>query len=156
MATKKKRGSEMELESAETESSQEPIFDLIRADHRMVEDLFEQIEAADEDAAGTLIEQVVHELLLHMRAEEETFYARLREEEEFREDILKADEEHQIVHQLCRDLLSGKDMVDDRRLAKAKVLKELVQHHVEEATLDVEGGKHADVARAMEMGQPSR
>ena len=113
------------------ESSSGSVFDLIRADHRTVEDLFAQIENADDEAASSLVEQLVEELIVHMRAEEETLYARLRVEDETKEDILKADEEHAIVHNAARELLDL-DEGDERCSAKVQVMKELVEHHVEE------------------------
>jgi hemerythrin-like domain-containing protein len=169
--------------SNEDETSSANIFDLIRGDHRKVEDLFSQIEAADDQAAATILEQLVNELVVHTRAEEETLYARLRNEDDSRDDILKSDEEHALVHQLCMELLEL-DEDDDRCDAKLRVLKELVEHHVEdeesqllpmaEELIGAEGSvalgeeflarKNAlqqgdrmpeDITRAMQSGQPS-
>ena len=164
-------------------ASSASIFDLIRGDHRKVEELFAQIEAADDEAAATILEQLVNDLIVHMRAEEETLYARLRNEDDSREDILKSDEEHALVHQMARDLLEL-DEDDERYNAKIQVMKELVQHHVEEeesqllpAAEELIGAEGAqalgeeflarktalqgdripeDISRAMQSGQPSR
>ena len=169
--------------ASEDETSSASIFDLIRSDHRQVEELFSQIEAADDQAAASILEQLVSELIVHMRAEEETLYARLRNEDDSHEDILKADEEHALVHQLARDLLEL-DEDDERCDAKIQVMKELVAHHVAdeesqvlpmaEELIGAEGAvalgeeflarKTAlqadsvpeDIARAMQSGQPSR
>lgn len=107
------------------------IFDIIRSDHAVVADLFEQLEAAADEEKIHLIEKVVQELLLHTIAEEEVLYQRLRASEDLRDDVLEAEVEHSLIERLANEIMSSSpdDELCDARLM---VLRELVEHHVEE------------------------
>ena len=68
---------------------------------------------------------------IHARIEEEILYPTLEEYEETRDISLEAYEEHALVKQLLEELAAApKD--DERWTAKFTVLKENVEHHVEE------------------------
>jgi hemerythrin superfamily protein len=54
-------------------SSADPV-ELITSDHRRVERLFDEIEAAQGDQRGPLVDQLVTELAVHMRIEEDHIY----------------------------------------------------------------------------------
>jgi hemerythrin superfamily protein len=129
------RGAELAQAQAEpgrTASANRNIFEIIKADHQNVKELFEQIEAAVEGEEKThLIERCIQELLLHAVSEEETLYKRLRDSEDLREDILEAEVEHSLLERLANEIMSASpdDEMCDARLM---VLKELVEHHVEE------------------------
>jgi hemerythrin superfamily protein len=112
-------------------SASRNIFEIIKADHQNVKELFEQIEAAVDEEKTHLIERCIQELLLHAVSEEETLYKRLRDSEDLREDILEAEVEHSLVERLANEIMSASpdDEMCDARLM---VLKELVEHHVEE------------------------
>lgn len=118
-------------QAAASLSASRNIFEIIKADHQNVKELFEQIEAAVDDEKTHLIERCIQELLLHAVAEEETLYKRLRDSEDLREDILEAEVEHSLVERLANEIMSASpdDEMCDARLM---VLKELVEHHVEE------------------------
>lgn len=120
-----------EGQAAASMSASRNIFEIIKADHQNVKELFEQIEAAVDDEKTHLIERCIQELLLHAVAEEETLYKRLRDSEDLREDILEAEVEHSLVERLANEIMSASpdDEMCDARLM---VLKELVEHHVEE------------------------
>ncbi len=114
-----------------TASANRNIFEIIKADHQNVKELFEQIEAAVGEEKTHLIERCIQELLLHSVSEEETLYKRLRNNEDLREDILEAEVEHSLLERLANEIMSASpdDEMCDARLM---VLKELVEHHVEE------------------------
>lgn len=109
-------------------------FELLKADHEKVAGLMEKIDATTERALKTreeLFLQLQNELELHSRIEEEIFYPALENEEESRDITLEAYEEHNVVKQLLTELASEpKD--DETWTAKFTVLKENVEHHVEE------------------------
>lgn len=112
-------------------SAERNIFEIIKADHQNVKELFEQIEAAVDEEKTHLIERCIQELLLHAVSEEETLYKRLRDNEDLREDILEAEVEHSLLERLANEIMSASpdnEMCD----ARLMVLKELVEHHVEE------------------------
>ena len=111
--------------------------ELLRQDHRKVEDLFKQFEELkeeDEDAAAEIIEAACAELKIHDKLETEIFYPAVREqaEEEEVEDLLnEAEVEHDTVRELI-EKLEGMNWEDEKLDAHFTVLTEYVKHHVQE------------------------
>ena len=108
------------------------IYDLLHTDHETVSGLFEQMEATENPAQRErLVAQLKKELLAHSEAEDVVFYQRLKTAEEAREIVLEAAEEHRVVARVLGELerLSAEN---ERWAARLSVLKELVEHHVEE------------------------
>jgi hemerythrin-like domain-containing protein len=69
--------------------------------------------------------------MVHARIEETIFYPALENADETRDITLEAFEEHRLVKQLLGELQSmGKD--EEEWTAKFTVLKENIEHHVEE------------------------
>ncbi|HEX7330556.1 MAG TPA: hemerythrin domain-containing protein [Pyrinomonadaceae bacterium] len=106
-------------------------FELLKADHRKVEQLFTQLESASGKRKLQVFEQIKTELELHTHIEEKVFYPALEEPEETHDLALEAYEEHDVVKRLLKELGRAKT-ADDEWEAKAKVLQENVEHHVEE------------------------
>jgi hypothetical protein len=111
---------------------------LLKADHRKVEDLFAQFEAARGDGKKkALAEQICLELTVHTRIEEDVFYPACVGAVE--EDLLQeAYVEHDGAKVLIAEIEAGgpDDAFYD---AKVKVLSEQIAHHVEEEEQRVEG-----------------
>ena len=109
-------------------------FTLLKQDHQTVADLLEKIDKTTERGLKTreeLFTRVKTELDVHAKIEEEVFYPALENEEETRDITLEAFEEHRLVKQLLSELESmPKD--DEQWTAKFTVLKEQIEHHVEE------------------------
>ncbi len=104
---------------------------LLKADHRKVEDLFEQFESASgSEDKRKLAEMICNELKVHATIEEEVLYPALRGEIE--DDTLdEAYVEHDGAKVLINDILaSGPD--EEFYDAKVKVLSEEIKHHVKE------------------------
>src|SRR5215211_996876 len=106
-------------------------FELLKADHRDVEKLFQELESARGAAKLRVFEQIKTELELHTQIEEKIFYPALEEPEETHDLALEAYEEHAVVKNLLKQLGRAKT-ADDEWEAQAKVLQENVEHHVEE------------------------
>ena len=109
-------------------------FNLLKADHKKVADILEKLDATSDRALKTreeLFTKLKMELDVHSRIEETIFYPVLEEADETHELTLEALEEHALVKQLLEELHSlAKD--DEQWTAKFTVLKENVEHHVEE------------------------
>jgi hemerythrin-like domain-containing protein len=109
-------------------------FELLKSDHQKVAGILKKIEGTTERALKTreeLFTQLKFELDVHAEIEETIFYPVLEKAKESREISLKAFEEHRIVKQLLSELeAEAKD--DETWTAKFTVLKENVEHHVEE------------------------
>ncbi|HEU4715041.1 MAG TPA: hemerythrin domain-containing protein [Pyrinomonadaceae bacterium] len=106
-------------------------FSLLKEDHRKVEELFKQLESATGKKKLSVFEQIKTELELHTHIEEKILYPALEEPKETHDLTLEAYEEHDVVKRLLRELGRAKT-ADDEWEAKAKVLQENVEHHVEE------------------------
>lgn len=106
-------------------------FNLLKEDHRKVDALFDQLESATGKAKLTVFNQIKTELELHTHIEEKIFYPALEEPEETHELTLEAYEEHDVVKKLLSQLGRAKTANEEWE-AQAKVLRENVEHHVEE------------------------
>jgi hemerythrin-like domain-containing protein len=110
--------------------------ELLMADHRKVEDLFEQYEQqkeADDDSRTATAIQICGELTVHAQVEEELFYPWLRENLE--EDEMEMVEEAEVEHAGAKDLIAqieAETEVSPAYDAKVKVLSEYIKHHVKE------------------------
>jgi hemerythrin superfamily protein len=111
---------------------------LLKADHRTVEDLFENYEKASGDGRKQKIaEQICMELTVHAKIEEEIFYPAC--EGKVEEDLLKeAYVEHDAAKLLIAQIEAGGPS-DEFYDAKVTVLQEEIEHHVEEEEKRVEG-----------------
>ena len=111
---------------------------LLKADHRKVEDLFEQFEKAKDSAKKqNLANQICTELKVHTMIEEENFYPAL--EGKIEEDMLsEAYVEHDGAKVLINDIEAGSPD-DEFYDAKVHVLSEEIEHHVKEEEAPSEG-----------------
>lgn len=109
-------------------------FKLLKSDHEKVAGILEKIDGTTERALKTreeLFTQLKSELDVHAEIEEKIFYPVLKKAEESRDITLEAFEEHRLVKQLLGELeAEAKD--DETWTAKFTVLKENIEHHVEE------------------------
>jgi hemerythrin-like domain-containing protein len=106
-------------------------FELLKKDHRTVAELFERLEAASGKAKLGIFQQIKNELELHTHVEEVVFYPALEKANETRDLTLEAYEEHRVVKDLLGELESANAVTDEWE-AKLTVLKENVEHHVDE------------------------
>jgi DUF438 domain-containing protein len=109
-------------------------FTLLKNDHNKVAALFEQIEPTTERAVKTREEafgKLKEELDIHAHIEEKILYPVLKKEGETRDITFEGVEEHHVIKMLLAELATM--AVDSEEwTAKAKVLQENVEHHVEE------------------------
>jgi len=106
-------------------------FSLLKADHMKVEELFSQLESASGQAKMRVFEQIKMELELHTHIEETIFYPALEEPKQTHELTMEAYEEHNVVKTLLQEMSRARTPNEEWE-AKAKVLQENVEHHVEE------------------------
>jgi hemerythrin-like domain-containing protein len=110
---------------------------LLKQDHQKVRELLGQLEETTEKATGKrekLLATIEQELAIHTRIEEEIFYPAFREAARKKDDAklyYEAVEEHHVVDLVLPEI-KGADVESDEFAAKAKVLKDLVEHHAEE------------------------
>ncbi|WP_437608105.1 hemerythrin domain-containing protein [Sorangium sp. So ce834] len=104
--------------------------DLLKEQHREVDELFERIAQADTSEIGALRDELVACLVGHSAIEEELFYPATREALGASPLIPTSYEEHSLVEIMLQKLLST-EPGDETFHARLGVLKELVRHHVE-------------------------
>jgi hypothetical protein len=111
---------------------------LLKADHRVVEELFEKFEGAGGSSAKQKIaRQICTELKIHTMIEEEIFYPAFRGKIE--DDTLnEAYVEHDGAKVLVNDIEAG-GPGDDFYDAKVSVLSEEIKHHVHEEEMPSKG-----------------
>jgi hypothetical protein len=106
-------------------------FELLKKDHKKVSQLFKEIEAASGPTKKQIFARLKTELDVHANVEERFFYPALENKDEARDITLEAYEEHKVVKDLLGELESS-NAPEDEWDAKLTVLKENVEHHVEE------------------------
>ncbi len=106
---------------------------LLKNDHKEIKSLFRQFQQADDDKArGALMSKIIEQLTVHTYIENEVMYPRMRElVPDTNQDILESYEEHHVADVLVAELAAMQPS-DERYLAKATVLIENVEHHIEE------------------------
>lgn len=110
--------------------------ELLKSQHRAVEKLFAKLESA-KDAKGkrAAFEALADSLAGHATIEEHQFYPQVKAKRT--EDILlESLEEHLGIKRVLADLLAL-SATDETFDAKVTVLKEQVEHHVEEEESDL-------------------
>ena len=105
--------------------------DMLESQHRDVEELFDEFEGAESPKEKReIFEMLADKLAVHATIEEKHFYPAIKAKQT--DDILReAVEEHLAVKRLIADLLSL-DPKDEQFEAKMTVLREQIEHHVEE------------------------
>ena len=109
-------------------------FTLLKNDHNTVAGLMEKIDATTERALKgreELFTQLKSELDIHAQIEETILYPVLEKADETHDISLEAYEEHKVVKRLLAELAAEPKDAEEWT-AKFTVLKENVEHHVEE------------------------
>jgi hypothetical protein len=113
--------------------------ELLKEDHRKVKKLLEQGDETTENAVKTrteVLEKIKAEMQVHEAIEEEIFYPALQQHEKAKEIVLEGYEEHHVVDQILGEL-DDVSVEDERWAAKFSVMKENVEHHIEEEEDDM-------------------
>lgn len=109
---------------------------LIKDQHQILKESIEVIKSDDEkeSAKQDHLENFISLLKMHSEAEEETLYSVMREIESEHQTVFEADEEHGLAKILVSELeaMNYKEDWNDEVAAKAKVLVEVVEHHIKE------------------------
>jgi len=119
---------------------------LLTDDHAKVKKLLTELDATTERGVKTredLFARIKTELTVHEIIEEEIFYPALKEHPKAKDIVLEGYEEHHVVDTLMGEL-STLPFDDETWGAKFTVMKENIEHHVEE-----EEGEMFDKARSV-------
>ncbi len=124
------------------------VFATLTREHRTISVMFEQILSGRGEATSRSekFALLARDLLTHAHAEEEVLYTSLAPR--MPSEVRKAREQHALVERVIDDIAS-RPRADETWLAKVEVLKELVEHHVQEE----EGRFFQDALRSLDPQQ---
>jgi hemerythrin-like domain-containing protein len=111
---------------------------LLKDDHKKVRKLLSELEATTTRGIKTrseLLARIGTELRVHSKIEEEIFYPAFKAAGEKNDDdkmYFEAQEEHRAAGELVLPDLEGTDPASEKFSGRAKVLKELIEHHAGE------------------------
>jgi hemerythrin-like domain-containing protein len=120
--------------SGETDAIQ-----LLETDHRRMEDLLKKGEETTTRGVKTrteLLNTLTRELNAHEHIEETVLYPALRSHPEAKDIVLEGYEEHHVADLIVKEL-HGLARDDEQWGPKFKVLKENIEHHIEEEEDDM-------------------
>ncbi|HJP70705.1 MAG TPA: hemerythrin domain-containing protein [Candidatus Limnocylindria bacterium] len=112
---------------------------LLKADHDKVKKMLAEGEKTTERGEKTrteLFETLKAEMMLHERIEEEIFYPALKEHPKAKDIVLEGYEEHHVVDEIMGEL-EATPVTDETWGAKFTVMKENIEHHIEEEEGDM-------------------
>jgi hemerythrin-like domain-containing protein len=112
---------------------------LLKADHDKVKKLLTELESTTERGIKTrteLFDTIKTELTVHEIIEEEIFYPALKAHPKAVDIVLEGYEEHHVVDVLMGEL-EKLPVEDESWGAKAKVMQENIEHHIEEEEGDM-------------------
>jgi hemerythrin superfamily protein len=119
---------------------------LLKADHREVEDLFEQFGKSRSGAKKQqLAADICSALTIHAQIEEEIFYPAFLEATDDKDMHHEAIVEHEGAKRLIAEL-DGMKPEDDYFDARVTVLSEMIKHHVKEE--EKAGGMFAEAKKS--------
>jgi hemerythrin superfamily protein len=107
---------------------------MLTEDHRAVKKLLSELESTTDRGVKTreeLFTRIKADLTVHEIIEEEIFYPELKQHPKAKDIVLEGYEEHNVVDTLMGEL-SSMPFDDERWGAKAKVMQENIEHHIEE------------------------
>jgi hemerythrin superfamily protein len=110
------------------------LFTILKTEHAEVKKALKKAEETTARAAKTrteLFATIYKALSSHAKAEERSLYNTLIEEKGFHDLMLEAEEEHHVADRLLEEIKKT-PVDDDRWKAKITVLRESLEHHIEE------------------------
>ena len=116
--------------------------ELLKEDHKKLKALLTELTETTnraEKKRRELLEKIEMEVLIHARIEEEIFYPAFKDagNSEFSKLYFEALEEHRTVEKMVLPDLKKTPPTSDQFSGRAKVLKELIEHHADEEEQDM-------------------
>jgi hypothetical protein len=107
---------------------------LLKEDHDRLKKLMEEVDGTTERGVKTrerLFTRIQQDLTVHEEIEEEIFYPALKEHPKAKDIVLEGYEEHNVVDMVMEEI-TNVPYDDETWGAKFTVMKENVEHHIEE------------------------
>ncbi|MGZ7159751.1 MAG: hemerythrin domain-containing protein [Methanobacterium sp.] len=107
------------------------LYDMLKEDHNNVKQMLDQTIRSKDPSQFPKIKK---ELEVHMMGEEKFFYPKIMEQD--KETALESFEEHHVSKMVLKELEST-NQGDEVWMPKVKVLKDIVEHHIEEEESEI-------------------
>jgi hemerythrin-like domain-containing protein len=134
--------------------------ELLKADHKKVKDILAQLSESTDRASkkrAELVAKLEMEITIHTKLEEEILYPAYKEAggKEQEKMYYEAKEEHRTVDSLVLPDLKATETTTPEFAGRAKVVKELLEHHIEEEETEMfpEARKLLGNAKLEELGE---
>lgn len=111
--------------------AQQQLFEMLKRDHRQVEQLMDQLVEGEEDQRQELFEKLNESLTQHMQLEEKFFYPRIKNVPQLKDQVQDALEEHRETKEYLQKLTKLK-IDSEQWLDTLEEMQEGVLHHVED------------------------
>lgn len=150
----KKSGTAKRVGTAAT--GKETLLDVLHREHDEVAELLDGILETEDSAERTrLFDQMKPSLIAHLHGEEQVFYPLLKAQEDknTKTEAIEGFLEHHLAAGMAEQLAKMKPNTSEEWTARCKVLKDLVEHHVEEeeSTIWKEARKHLGKDKLQEL-----
>ncbi len=113
--------------------------ELLKHDHDRMKKMFADLEETGETNRKTrteLFARTHKELAIHEQIEEEILYPSFQAQAKLKDIVLEGYQEHHVADLVVSELMET-DVADETWAAKLKVLKENIEHHIEEEETDM-------------------
>lgn len=134
------------------------IYLLLKSEHRKVKSLLNQLTSKRKGVSGLkrlkILHKIKRDLTAHNKAEEIVFYSQLQNIKNSRVLTIEGKCEHDLGGRMIDELLSL-DGNSEEFAAKAKVLHELVEHHIQEEEKNIHAQARKELTRkeAQQIGE---
>lgn len=111
------------------------ILEDLREDHRETLAAIDEImKVEDNSRRNEMFKEMTNKLVAHLDAEQAVLYRKMEksDDEETRKFSFEGTNEHQLAEQQMQQMLRVRNKADEKWTAQLTVLRELVEHHVEE------------------------
>jgi hypothetical protein len=136
------RKAAMKAVGVQPEEAEQDLLDTLKSEHDEVKELLEDLQNADTaPQRKALVQKIKQALVPHTRAEEKVLYAAIiaLKDKDAQTDGHEGNIEHDLAARTLQKLGAIANAKSPEHKAAAKVLKELVEHHIQEEERNVWG-----------------
>jgi hemerythrin-like domain-containing protein len=155
------RKAAMKAVGVQPEAAEQDLLDTLKSEHDEVKGLLEDLQNADTaPQRKALVQKIKQALVPHTKAEEKVLYAAIiaLRDKEAQADGYEGNIEHDLAAKTLQKLGAIPNAKSAQHKAAAKVLKELVEHHIQEEERNVwrDARKHFSDADRIAMNRRYR
>jgi hypothetical protein len=149
----------MKAVGVEPEEAERDLLDTLKSEHEEVQALLEDLQNADTaPQRKALVQEIKQALVPHTKAEEKVLYAAIiaLRDKNAQVDGHEGKIEHDLAARTLQKLAAIPNAKSAEHKAAAKVLKELVEHHIQEEERNVWGDARKHFSERVRIGMNRR